>query len=385
MDRNQDIVTTTGERGHLPDGPAPVEFQSPPSIVFGSGASAELGDRAVALGARHVLLVSDPWMSERGLVERCSGVLQAAGLEVTVFDDVQPDPTDINVGDGLESLARSGADAVVALGGGSVMDAAKMIAILGTNGGPVSRYQGYHQIPHPGLPLIAVPTTAGTGSEVTNAAVITDTARRTKMLILDRHLTPAVALVDAELSSTMPPALTVHVGIDTLTHAIEAYVSRLANPFSDLYALSCIDLVVRFLERAFDNPGDREAREGMALAATQGGLAFSNASVALVHAMSRPIGAVFHVPHGLSNAVLLPAVTRYSVAGAPARYAAIARTMRLADAAASDDEACSRARDGRRRAQHAAECSTATRSGRGDRGGARRQPRQDGVRRDRVR
>ena len=152
------------------------------------------------------------------------------------------------------------------------------------------------------------------------------------MLIVDRHLTPTVALIDAELSATMPPELTVHVGIDTLTHAIEAYVSKFANPFSDLYALSCIGLVTRFLEHAYHDPANHEAREGMALAASLGGLAFSNSSVALVHAMSRPIGAVFHVPHGLSNAVLLPTVTRYSVAGAHARYATIARTMRMASA-----------------------------------------------------
>ena len=339
MDTDQDLVSG-GVRGSLENDPAPTEFEAPQSIVFGSGALAQVGRRARSLGAERVLVVTDAWMVEHGIASACADVLRAAGIGVAVFDGVQPDPTDVNVVDGLAHLTECRAEAVVAVGGGSVLDAAKMVAILATNGGPVRRYEGYHKIPGPGLPLIAIPTTAGTGSEVTKAAVISDTTRRVKMMILDRHLTPSVALVDAELSSTMPPGLTVHVGIDTLTHAIEAYVSRLANPFSDLYALSCIDLVTRFLERAYIDADDREAREGMALAATQGGLAFSNSSVALVHAMSRPIGAIFHVPHGLSNAVLLPAVTRYSVVGAPARYATVARTMGLAGAEADDSAAC---------------------------------------------
>src|SRR5581483_7119351 len=187
-----------------------------------------------------------------------------------------------------------------------------------------------------GPPVIAIPTTAGTGSEATRVTVITDTARAEKMMILDGHLVPAVAIVDFELTLTMPPALTAHVGLDTLTHGIEAYVSSAAGPLTDVAALSCVRLVADHLERACTAPDDRRARAAMALAACQGGMASSNASVCLVHGMSRPLGAVFHVPHGLSNAVLLPAVTRFSIPGALDRYATIARAMGMAPEALPD-------------------------------------------------
>src|SRR5581483_7498393 len=190
-----------------------------------------------------------------------------------------------------------------------------------------------------GPPVIAIPTTAGTGSEATRVTVITDTARAEKMMILDGHLVPAVAIVDFELTLTMPPALTAHVGLDTLTHGIEAYVSSAAGPLTDVAALSCVRLVADHLERACTAPDDRRARAAMALAACQGGMAFSNASVCLVHGMSRPLGAIFHVPHGLSNAVLLPTITRFSLPGAEERYATVARVMGYASAADSDEAA----------------------------------------------
>ena len=175
MDVDQNLITDDGP-GHPrgEDGPTLTEVQAPQSIVFGSGALTQVGDRARSLGARRVLLVTDPWMVRHGTASRCAHTLRTAGVEVSLFDDVQPDPTDRNVVDGLARLTESRAELVVAVGGGSVLDAAKMIAILATNGGPVHRFEGYHQIPAPGLPLIAIPTTAGTGSEVTKAAVITD-------------------------------------------------------------------------------------------------------------------------------------------------------------------------------------------------------------------
>lgn len=316
------------------------QFQSPPLLVFGAGARTQVGHRLRWLGIDRALLVTDPWMVQRGTAAAVADEIAQSGVEVFTFDGVRPDPTDANVTSGLDGLAECEAGGVVALGGGSVIDAAKMIAVMRNNPGSIDRYEGYHQIPSAGLPLLAVPTTAGTGSETTRVSVITDSRRQTKMMILDEHLVPAAAFVDSDLSATMPAGLTAHVGVDTLTHGIEAYVSRLANPLTDLYALSCIDLVGRYLERAFQNPADLEAREGMALAASQGGLAFSNSSVCLVHAMSRPIGAVFHVPHGLSNAMLLPAVTRFSLGGAPARYATVARALNLAGAADCDESAC---------------------------------------------
>jgi len=210
---------------------------------------------------------------------------------------------------------------------------------MATNDGPLPEYLGYHKIPEPGLPLIAVPTTAGTGSEVTRVTVITDTSRDVKMMILSDHLMPRVALADYKLTLTCPPGLTANVGVDSLTHAIESYVSAKANPVTDGFALKAARLIGQNLRRAQSDGGDEEAREALMLGAMLAGAAFSNASVALVHGMSRPIGAHFHVPHGLSNAVLLPTITRWSIEGAKERYATIAREMGLADAGASDDAA----------------------------------------------
>jgi alcohol dehydrogenase class IV len=209
-----------------------------------------------------------------------------------------------------------------------------------SNPEPLSQYLGYHKIANPGLPLIAIPTTAGTGSEATKVTVITDTERNVKMMILDAHLMPTVALVDYELTLSMPQSLTAYVGVDTLTHGIEAYVSRKANAITDPIALSCIDLVSKHLFQSWENSSNLVAREGMSLAAFQGGLAFTNSSVCLVHGMSRPLGVQFHLAHGLSNAILLPAVTRFSVPGAINRYAKIARIMELATIIDSDEVAC---------------------------------------------
>jgi alcohol dehydrogenase len=311
-------------------------FNVPGTILTGAGASGELPAQVTRLGARRVLLVTDRFVAQ----------LAGDGVAAAVFADVQPDPTVENVRDGLRQFRASAAEALVAVGGGSPIDAAKAIAILAANPEPLDRYAGYHRVPRAGAPLIAVPTTAGTGSEVTKAAVITDTARDVKMLLLDAHLAPAVAIVDYELSMSMPAELTAHVGVDTLTHGIEAYVSQRANGLTDPLALSCIRLVAGHLETAWREPDDRPAREAMALAACQGGMAFANSSVCLVHGMSRPLGAIFHLPHGLSNAVLLPAVTRFSLPGATARYAAVARAMGLAAAGDADEAAAHALADG---------------------------------------
>ena len=312
------------------------QFNVPATVITGAGASRELAPQLLRLGARRILLVTDAFMESSGLAEVFVRAMEGAGIRVALFSGVQPDPSDANVRDGLRVYVGKQCDAIVALGGGSPIDAAKAIAVLATTSEPLSQYQGYHKVQKSGAPLVVIPTTAGTGSEVTKVAVITDTARDVKMMMLDRHFLPTVALVDFELTLSMPPALTAHVGVDTLTHGIEAYVSRKATALTDPLALTCIRLVAQHLETAWREPTNRAAREGMMLAATLGGMAFANSSVALVHGMSRPIGALFHVPHGLSNAVLLPAVTRFSIAGAPERYATVARTMGLAADAESD-------------------------------------------------
>lgn len=307
------------------------ELHLPQDVIVRGGASHEVGDAAAGLGLERVLIVTDPFFAEQGLAAAVAERLTAAGIVTETFAGVQPDPTTANVEAGLEALHAHGADGVVALGGGSSLDTGKAVAVMAANDGAVADFVGYHQIPRPGLPLIAIPTTAGTGSEVTRVTVITDAESDRKLMILDDHLLPRVALADFELTRSCPPDLTAHVGVDSLTHAIEAYVSAKANPITDALALRAAELLQGHLRRAYHDGEDAEAREAMMLGATLAGAAFSNASVALVHGMSRPIGAHFHIPHGLSNAVLLPTVTRFSLEGARPRYAELARAMGLGD------------------------------------------------------
>jgi alcohol dehydrogenase class IV len=316
------------------------QLNIPSVVIVGAGASQEAGAQAKRLRARHALVVTDTHMVESGLAGQITGSLDKAGIGTTVFSEVQPDPTDKNVLDGLNILKQSNADIVVALGGGSPTDAAKVIAVLASNDPPISQYAGLHKIPNPGIPVMVIPTTAGTGSEVTKVAVITDTSQDVKMMMLDVNLLPTVALVDYELTMTMPPSLTANVGVDTLVHAVEAYVSKKASPLTDPLALSSIRLVAENLYTAYKEPDHAMAREGMMLASCQAGMAFANSSVCLVHGMSRPIGALYHLPHGLSNAVLFPAVTEFSVSGSPERYATAARLMRLASETDSHEAAC---------------------------------------------
>lgn len=305
-------------------------FHAPPAIAAGAGCRHGVAAAAAKLGVRRPLVVTDAFLVKTGVIEEFLAQFRAAGLQTAVFDGVQPDPTDENVASGATAYQEHAADALVAIGGGSPIDAAKVIAISLANPGPLDQFQGYHRVERPGPPVIVVPTTAGTGSEATKVAVITDTRRHVKMMMLDAALMPRLAFVDYELSMSMPPALTAHVGVDTLTHGIEAYVSRKANALTDPLALSCIQLCAQYLRRAWAQPDDREAREGMAIAALHGGMAFTNSGLCLVHGMSRPLGAVFHLAHGLSNALLLPAVTRFSVPGAMERYATVARLLGLA-------------------------------------------------------
>jgi alcohol dehydrogenase class IV len=311
-------------------------FNIPSTVAFGAGAINELPTHVRRLGARRALVVTDAFFASNGLASQVVSLLTSADIAAQVFSDVQPDPSVQNVLNGLAAYRAFEAEAIVTIGGGSPIDAAKAIAILTTNPEPLSQYMGYHKIANRGAPLVAIPTTAGTGSEVTKVSVITDTERDVKMMMLDVNLLPNVAIVDYELTMSMPPGLTAHVGVDTLTHGIEAYVSRKASAMTDPIALSCIRLVANHLTTAWAEPGNRLAREAMALAACQGGMAFANSSVCLVHGMSRPIGAIFHVPHGLSNAVLLPTVTRYSLVGAAQRYATVARVMGYASDSDSD-------------------------------------------------
>jgi alcohol dehydrogenase class IV len=315
-------------------------FDSPQAIVTGGGCRAQAGELLVSLHARRALIVVDPFFAAADFVNEMRAALTRAGVESELFIEFQPDPTDQNVFDGVDRFSKFGADSILAIGGGSAIDVAKIIGVAAANAGPVSQFQGYHRVAKPGPPLVAVPTTAGTGSEATKVAVITDTTRNVKMMILDAKLMPTAAVVDYELTFSMPRPLTAHVGVDALTHGIEAYVSRKANSLTDPVALSSITKIHANLRTAWTDPGNGSAREAMSIAALQGGLAFTNSSVCLVHGMSRPLGLVFHLPHGLSNSVLLPTVTRFSWRGAKTRYAEIARAIQLVPDKSSDEMAC---------------------------------------------
>jgi alcohol dehydrogenase class IV len=302
----------------------------PRLMRIGAGASTLLPEALAQLGLARPFVVTDPYLAGSGRVEALVGGLREAGMEAAVFSDTVPDPTVASVEAALAALQAGEHDCVVGFGGGSPMDTAKAVAVLARHGGAMQGYKAPHLQDAPGLPIIAIPTTAGTGSEATRFTIVTDAETDEKMLCIGLAYLPVAALVDYELTLTKPRRLTADTGIDALTHAIEAYVSRRANPFSDGMALAAMRAIAPNLRRVWADPGDRAAREAMMVGATQAGIAFSNSSVALVHGMSRPIGAHFHVAHGLSNAMLLPAVTAFSAPAALARYGACARAMGVA-------------------------------------------------------
>ncbi|MFO7876064.1 MAG: iron-containing alcohol dehydrogenase [Desulfovermiculus sp.] len=310
-------------------------FRAPPTIQFGDGAAQSIGTEAARLGKKRALLVTDSTLKQAGVIDPVLKALQEADLDPVVYDGVNAEPTLEHVDEGLSLLTSSGCDLLVGCGGGSPIDAAKAIAVKAVNEGQISDFMGIDKIPQPGLPVVAVPTTAGTGSEATLVTIITDTRTDVKMLIMSPYLMPAVAIVDPLLTLKCPRGITSSTGLDALTHAIEAYVSVKAQPMSDVLALSAVGLINKFLPRAWANPDDLEARRQTHLGALQAGMAFTNSSVALVHGMSRPIGANFHVAHGVSNAALLGIVTDFSLIGAPERYARLAEAMDLPTAGLS--------------------------------------------------
>lgn len=316
-----------------------IQFNAPKTSLVGGGAITQLPDLVLEFGVKKIMIVTDGYFVKSGLIEKVISSLKIKGINSVVYAGVDPDPSLENVNDGLALLTSSNAELLLAIGGGSPIDAAKAISILKTNVPPLNQYMGYHKIKNPGIPVIAVPTTSGTGSEATKVAVITDTQMGVKMMIFDKNLMPAASIVDYNLAKSMPKDLTAFVGVDTLTHGIEAFVSKKSNEFSDPLALSCIDLVGKNLKTAWQNPGNDNARKGMSIAAYQGGLAFTNSSVCLVHGMSRPLGAVFHLAHGFSNAMLLPTVVAFSLNGALDKYAIISRIMGFSNIADSDEAA----------------------------------------------
>jgi alcohol dehydrogenase class IV len=307
----------------------------PRILRVGAGASDQLVTTLEELSVSRPLLVTDAFLADCGYLARLEQQLVQGKVEFGVFADCVPDPTTSSVAAALAVFRQGEHDSVVALGGGSSIDTAKAVAVMSQRELPMRQYKVPHVIDS-GVPIIAIPTTAGTGSEATRVAVISDTETQEKMLWMGLGLMPVAALVDFELTMSMPYRLTADTGIDSLCHALEAYVSRRSNPFTDSVALTAMRTIALNIRTACEEPENRVAREAMMLAATQGGIAFANASVTLIHGMSRPVGAFYHVPHGLSNAMLLPEITAWSVDGAPERYARAARVMALASDSDSD-------------------------------------------------
>ena len=299
----------------------------PRIMHVGANASEKVAEVLVDLGCSRPLIITDNMMVKLGYVGKIQDILKGSGIEADVFSDTVPEPTVSSIQAGVQAATARDYDGIIALGGGSAIDSAKAIAILARFGGVPRDYKFPRNVNEAGLPLIAIPTTAGTGSEVTRFTIITDDESDEKMLCVGIGYMPIAALVDYTLTISVPPRTTADTGIDALTHAIESYVSQKANPFSDSQALSAMRLIGPNLKRAYHDGNDLKAREAMMIGATLAGMAFSNASVALVHGMSRPIGAFFHVPHGLSNAMLLPSVTEFSIPAAAARYADCARAI----------------------------------------------------------
>ena len=286
------------------------------------------------------LIVTDKQMVEFGYVKKLQDILSKAGLKSNVFDDTVPDPTDTVVLNGINFLEKFKNEAVIGFGGGSPIDTAKAIAAMAKHSKNIQDYKPPSTFDKQGLPIIAIPTTAGTGSEVTHHAVIIDSKNNEKISCRGEGFVPTCAIVDYDLTLSKPRRLTIDSAIDTLTHGIEAYISKKATLFSDRMALDTIRLVTQNIYAVDKDPKDLKAREGLMLAATLGGLAFSNASICLVHGMSRPLGSNFKVPHGLSNAMLLPTITEFSIDYAKSRYADCSRAGNFALPDDDDDIAC---------------------------------------------
>lgn len=297
-----------------------------PIIAYGTGTSGKAGEYAQSFG-RRALIVTDTHLDKMGILEGIKESLTTAQVDFTLFDKVITEPIMEYVEEGLKVFIENNCELIISVGGGSAIDTGKGISVLASNKGSIRDFEGINKINNPGISHIAIPTTAGTGSEVTAGTIITDSARDVKMLIKSPHIVPRIALVDPQLTLQMPQNITASTGLDALTHAIEAYVSVKAHPITDALSLHAIKLISENLPQAWSDGTNIEARAHMMTAALEAGLAFSNSSVALVHGMARPLGAYFHIPHGIANATLLATVVEFSILGNARKYAYIAQAM----------------------------------------------------------
>ncbi|KYH46377.1 alcohol dehydrogenase [Branchiibius sp. NY16-3462-2] len=310
-----------------------------PEIVFGPGSLAEAGFAAARLGARQPFVVTDPGIVEAGWTAELLEHLADAGLRASVWTQVTPNPKDHEIRAAHAAYVDRGADVIVAIGGGSVMDAAKGVAILAGNGGDILDYRGVDQMTNPIPPLMMIPSTSGTGADVSQFCIVTDTERSVKITVMGRALVPDLSITDPRLLQTMPEWLNAATGLDALTHGIESFVSLAHNPLADLHAVSAVGLVGQHLRDTMDRPDDLDARRGMAEASLSAGLAFSNAILGATHAMSHQVGGLLDAPHGVINGVLLPHVVRFNAATAPERFLPLAHAFGLPAAEADSSVA----------------------------------------------
>ena len=317
-------------------------FRSPNKVIFGNGTVSQVGVEAEKMGARKALIVTDAGVAKGGLIAEVEKSLKASKIDYGLFDRVEAEPPARIVDECAREVTEKKYDVIVGVGGGSSMDVSKGASIVATNGGKVLDYVGNDIVPRAGVPKILLPTTAGTGSEVTRVFVVTDEADNDKKVVFSDYNLSSVAIIDPLLTLSMPPGVTADTGMDALVHAAETYVSRLATPFSDILALEAISLIGEYLPVAYAKADNVEARYNMSLAATLAGLAFSSGGLGAVHALAYVLGTEYHMSHGRTNAIMLPYVVDYNKTGALSKYARIAQAMGEKTAGLSDFQAAER-------------------------------------------
>ena len=302
-------------------------FFSPTKITVGLNAASQVAQEVKQFGGSRVLIVTDPGVVAAELIAPIESSLTSGAIDYVVYDGVEPEPPSRVIDRGAEIMEAEGCDLVLGVGGGSSLDVAKGISILATNKGKILDYCGIDQVPQNGAPMILMPTTAGTGSEVTRVLVLTDEEQNSKNVVFTPYALANAAIVDPLLSLSMPPTVTADTGMDAMVHAIETYVSMNATVFSDIFAESAIQLIADYLPAAWAKGSNTEARYNMSLAATLAGLAFGSGGLGAVHALAYPLGTEYHMTHGRTNAIMLPHIMQYNIPGSPERYARIAELM----------------------------------------------------------
>ena len=313
-------------------------FSVPQEIIVGKGSLARLPEAAEKLGGKHGFIISGPHLNKMGIVASCSESLENAGIKVDAYTETEGNPSVETVEKAAAAFCKSGADFIIALGGGSPMDVAKAVGVVARYGGSFTEYEGGGRVPGDIIPLIAIPTTAGTGSEVTAFSVITDHSRNYKSTVFSYKLIPAYAILDPELLTTAPVSVAAACGIDAMVHALEAYISKDASPFSDAMAEKALELIGKNIRRYVADRTDIEAAEAMITGSLFAGIAFSWARLGDVHAMSHPVSAYFDVPHGVANAILLPTIVEYNALADRGKYLKLFNYISLTPASEAEFE-----------------------------------------------